>query len=116
MKIKGLNAEQIQKCAEAVGAIKVVDLRPEGRFLRFTLRMAINMGKDGYRKASREALRFRKRGFSAVMRGSDGFGGNAVCFHGHYLFIQAQPGGDHCDCQGALPGIRGLPEQGFPGG
>lgn len=88
MKIKGITEAEIVAIAKGLG-FQFTNLRHEGNYTCGVLRMATNIGRKGWKKASREALRYRKRGFQAMTGGSNGFGGNgAVCFHGHKVFME----------------------------
>jgi hypothetical protein len=88
MRIKGISEEQIVSIAKGLG-LAFKNVRHEGNYTCGVLRMAVNIGKKGWRKAPPEALRYRKRSYAAHYRGSDAFGGNgAVCFHGHKRFME----------------------------
>lgn len=88
MKIKGVTEAEIVAIADYLG-FQFTNLRHEGNYTLGVLRMATNIGRKGWRKAPPEALRYRKKGFYTMSRGSDAYGGNgAVCFHGHKKFME----------------------------
>ncbi len=86
MKIKGLTEQQIRECAERAGAFRLDNVRHEGRYTLFVLRMK---NCTPTRKVEREDpehadMRYRKRGWDG---GRLGRWTGAVCFHGHKAFM-----------------------------
>lgn len=73
MRVKGVDAFTIKRIAEQCGDFRLDNMRQEGRYICFVLRMAVPV-KSGVTK-------FRKRGFSGKWT-------FAVCYHGHKQFME----------------------------
>ncbi len=90
MKVKGVSVAECRAIAADLG-FRPENERREGRYWCFVLRMATPIGRAGWRRASPEALRYRKRSYHATVygKGDGAFGGSgAVCFHGHRKFMR----------------------------
>lgn len=88
MKIKGLTEQQIRECAERAGAFRLDNVRHEGNYTLFVLRMK---NCTPTRKAAREDphhpdMRYRRHKLGIGWRGARWTG--AVCFHGFEAFMR----------------------------
>jgi hypothetical protein len=106
MKIKGLTEQQLIQCAREAGAFRLDNMRSEGNYTLFVLRMANGTPTERERKWFDQAhtrklspseeqtyrwiaerMLYRRRGISRMMWGRGPQYGTAVCFHGFKVFM-----------------------------